>query len=261
MLGAFAEQAAERRASSNGGGGSSGGLEELRLDLDKGDSGTAAAEEKEEEMKEGDATAPLPLDLSPLIPRFGSAHASLVRHLKCLGLARLDAEVGLPSLGRLLHHLPSLAELALGHAQVSPVGLDKLCRCVLASPHRGRALHTLQFAYPQASSPIAAEAATASLARALGAGAFPQLQSLLVWYDYDPRAPAARNGLRFLGGDSSVFHIYSALLKRSTAWGCRGKGLGWLRVGRMSPAMADSLVRALGPEGVVEEAGGLASAV
>jgi hypothetical protein len=248
MLGAFATQAAEQRGSSSNGGGS--GIEELRLDLDINNS-------IEEEMKEGDETAPLALDLGPLVPRFGSPHSSLLRTLKCLGIARLNAEIGFLSLGRLLRHLPCLVELTLAYPEVSPTGLDKFCLGVLTSPTRGRALRTLQFTYPQAASHTAAEAASASLARALVAGAFPQLESLLVWYDYSPRAPAARNGLRFLGGDSSLYHIYGALLKRSPARGYREKGLAWLRVGHMSAAMANLLERALGTDGVVEAAGGL----
>jgi hypothetical protein len=252
LLAAFHTQGAERRTADTAVMDISGGIEELRLDLQTTTTTTAAPS----------------LDLGPFIPRLTSFGSSLLRSLRALGIAHLDARTGLPSLGRLLVHLPNLTELTLGFPEVTAFALDRLGRSVLASPsyNRGRALRTLQFKYPHAPSAVAAEAASAALGRALAGGAFPNLEALVVWYDFNHREPACVHGRHFLGGDTGLCHLYMALLRRQQRQQQRqqrqqqrqqqgeGHGLKWLRVGCMSPAMAERLVGVLAPDGVLEEA-------
>lgn len=100
--------------------------------------------------------------------------------LRALGISGLDAIKGLPSLGRLLVHLPLLEELTLGNAEVTAAGIEGLCRPSFGSQHRGQALRTLQFIASVAKTEVAAHAASGALARLLGMGAFPSLERLLV---------------------------------------------------------------------------------
>lgn len=212
------------------------------------------------------------IDLTPLVPP-ARAIAALPKStspqstppttrlagLRALGISGLDATKGLPSLGRLLVHLPLLDELTLGNAEVTAAGIEGLCRPSFGSQHRGQALRTLQFIAPVAKTEVAAHAASDALARLMGVGAFPSLERLLVWYSFDGINKPGLHGQHFLGGHWGLDALSRALLQRRqrlhwTSSNGAGRGLKWLRVGRMTPTVAERLAAALGPDCVVEEA-------